>query len=335
MLVGFMANFINPTEFAKIISIICRYNGMDLIYLRPKDINMEKDIVKGKMYIGGKWQVIETEIPPFIDVAPYCFKRKNKDVMDYLRNKTFLSDDRSYILTKEKFQSKLAQDNRFSHLVIPTHKMSNFNELDELLKKYHQVVLKPLKGIKGKGVFVLTKEETKIIVGHKTDEKILTHEEFKEFYNKNIKDENYILQKYISSRTLQGDPFDCRIHVEKNGKGKWQSAKNYIRIGIGQKVISNVNQGGGISDPGSFLKANFGDKWEDINNKLKKLAITLPYKVEELRGTHIMSLGLDVGIDKNGDLYIFEVNDGPATFAAKSEIALLRVNYYKYVLKNL
>lgn len=45
-----------------------------------------------------------------------------------------------------------------------------------------------------------------------------------------------------------------------------------------------------------------------------------------------MSLGMDIGIDKDGELYLFEVNDGPATAALISEVAYLRSNYYNYIL---
>ena len=153
------------------------------------------------------------------------------------------------------------------------------------------------------------------------------------FFKESIENKRYIIQKYISSRTLQGDPFDCRVHVEKNGAGKWVSARNFIRIGIGQKVISNVNQGGGISDPEPFLKSNFGEKWEEIINKLNELALSLPNKIEELRKTKLMSMGMDVAIDKNGDLYLFEVNGAPTTTPLRSEAAMLRTEYYKYIMQ--
>lgn len=70
-----------------------------------------------------------------------------------------------------------------------------------------------------------------------------------------------------------------------------------------------------------------------ITEKLEELAVTLPHRVEEKRGTHIMSLGMDVGIDKDGELYIFEVNDGPDTTAVTAEVAYLRSQYYKFILQ--
>src|SRR5699024_2978574 len=282
--------------------------GMDLIYIRPGDVNIEKHMVKGKMYINSKWISVETGIPKYVDISPYCFKAKNKPIIRYLRNNTFLSDKGKNYISKENLQKSLQKDDEFAHLVIPTIKTENsFSSVEKFLNKYSIIVIKPMGGERGKGVYILTKEDNdSYILGHQKEEKNLSYQELISFFDQFIKDKRYILQKYVTSRTNQGDPFDCRVHAEKNGKAEWVSARNFIRIGIGQKVVSNVNQGGGISDPKPFLKANFGDDWEKIFENLNKLAVTLPKKIEQLRGTHIMSLGMDVGIEKDGSLYLFE-----------------------------
>src|SRR5699024_1975428 len=114
-------------------------------------------------------------------------------------------------------------------------------------------------------------------------------------------------------------------------EGKWVIAKNFFRIGVGQKVMSNVHQGGGISDPEPFLKVNFGNKWEKINQDIEELAATLPYKIEEIKGTPTMDLGFDDGIDKSGDLYLFESNNGATKKPLIAESAMLRVEYYQYI----
>lgn len=334
MRVGFMTNFNKPTELAKVTSLICKAYNIELVYLRPKDIMIEKNKVKGQVFINNKWKEKITDIPPFIDVVPYCFQNNNNEIMNYLKKKTFLSDDRTNVLSKIQLQDILKNDKDFSHLIIPTHNVKKAEDIIHYLNEYSTIVLKPLRGMRGRGVYVLNKENNRYIIGFKTTEREMDENQITTFFEEEIEGKNYIIQKYVQSRTMYGDPFDCRIHVEKGVNGKWQSARNYIRIGIGQKVISNVNQGGGISDPKPFLKANFGEKWEGINEKLNKLAMTLPYRIEELRGTHIMSLGMDIGIDRDGELYLFEVNDGPSTAALISEVAFLRSNYYKHILKS-
>ncbi|MFA1821438.1 YheC/YheD family protein [Virgibacillus oceani] len=335
MIIGYMRNQKKPTFSAKLTAKLCKYHGIDLIYIRPKDVDIEKGKVKGKLLVNNEWISVQKEIPPFIDIFPSCFKEKNKKITDYLAEKTFLSDNRTNRLPKNKLQKKLENDSEFSHLVIPTERARKYKDIKEFSRNFSEIVLKPLKGGRGKGIYILYKDKNSYILGYQKEEKRLSKKGLKIFFENHLKNKGYIMQKHVQSRTSQGDPFDCRIHLEKNGEGKWQVAKIFIRIGIGQKVISNVNQGGGISEVEPFLQANFENKHEEIIHKLKLLADTLPYKIEQLRATHIMSLGLDVGIDKNGHLYLFESNGSPTTKTLEAEVAMLRSEYYTYVLDNL
>ncbi len=169
-------------------------------------------------------------------------------------------------------------------------------------------------------------------IGYQRNEWDVHLNELRDFFDDVLKQKNYILQRYVASKTPQGDPFDIRVHVERDRSGKWSIAKIYVRIGIGQSVVSNVSQGGGVSEPVAFLKAFYGDKWETIYSNLVRIGKTLPQKMEKLRKTHIMYLGIDIGIESNGDLYLFETNDGPGTTNVISEAAFHRSNYYAYVL---
>ncbi|MFD1416305.1 YheC/YheD family protein [Oceanobacillus jeddahense] len=332
--IGMLTNFNQPTELAKMTSLVAKAYGMELIFMRPRDINIEEKKVYGKVLVNNKWVVKKTDIPPFIDAAPYCFTRKNKERMDFLRKTTFLSDNRRNVVTKEMLQNTLSKDEQFSHLMIPTHKIKTFKDMDNYLHDYQKVVLKPSGGMRGRGIYIIENKDNDLFtIGFNKNKWDADLNALEEFFDNTVKGKNYILQKYVTSITPQGDPFDCRVHVEKDGTGKWAVAKIYVRIGIGQSVISNVNQGGGISDPEEFLKANFNGQQEEIYQNLLKLGTQISEKMEQLRGTHIMSLGLDIGIDTNGKLYLFEVNDGPSTKAVISEVAFLRSNYYLYVLE--
>jgi len=335
MLVGIMTNFTKPTKLATITSVISKYNNIDIIYFTPKDVDVEKELISGKMYVNHEWRNMEREIPEFIDAVPYCFMKKNRKVINFLKQKTLLSDNRSNVLSKIQVQELLKNDPGFKHLVIPTYDVNNFEDIIKGLNRFGTTVLKPTNGIKGKGVYIISMEGEYFNVGHNKNTEIYSKKGLEDLYLSTMTQRKYILQKYVSSRSLQGDPFDCRVHVEKNSFGEWESANNYIRIGIGQKVISNVNQGGGISDLKPFLKQNYPEKWKSILKRIDDIVSTVPYKIEELRGTHIMSLGIDVGIDTDGALYLYEVNDGPATFAVLSQVATLRSGYYRFIYENI
>jgi len=203
------------------------------------------------------------------------------------------------------------------------------------LKEFDTIVVKPTSGLKGNNVIKITKmNEGKFKIGKEKKEEYINDDELENLYDEISKDTQYIAQKYIDSKSKQGDPYDCRIHLEKNGLGKWEPARMFIRIGIGQKIVSNIAQGGAISNPIDFLANEFGDDGIDIYKKLEKLANELPYWLEKTTEKTLMTMGLDVGIDKDGNLYVFEVNSYPIYEPQRAEIALLRAQYYKYVLES-
>lgn len=334
MLVGFMRRAEHPPFIAKVTAVMCKYYGLDLLFMRPQDIDMNSNTVKGRMYIDNRWVEVTKDLPHLIDISAYCFNKETRELMEYLRKNARLTYDKKHALNKAKLQKELAKDKEFSHLVIPTAKAKTFEDVEIFLKKNSTIVLKPVYGQQGKGIYKLEQDGEQYILGYQKEEQRLTREELETHFQSNIAGKNYILQKYITSRSISGDPFDCRIHVQKNRNGKWQVVKKYIRIGIGQKVMSNVNQGGGISDTKPFLKANFGERWEEIEDKLNDLGKTLPYKIEALKKTPTMSLGFDVAIDKSGDLYLFESNGAPNTTPLVAHAALLNVEYYTYIREN-
>src|SRR5699024_117414 len=328
-----MRNFKNPPEMAYLTAKMAAFYDVKILYLRPKDIDIKQNIANGKILVGNKWNRKQTKLPKIIDISPYCFKKKNRHIMNYLRENSYLTDNRINIISKDKLQEHMQRDNELSHLAIPTIKYNTIKDLTNQIKKYNIVVMKPISGERGKGIYIISKKGRRYIIGHNKEEYIVPRRKLKKFFQNKI-NSNYIIQKYISSRALNGDPFDCRVHFEKNGYGKWVIAKIYVRIGIGQKVISNMNQGGAMAEPKGFLKANYPDKWKGIYQKLLNLRNVFPRKFEQLRGTDIMTLGIDVGIDHSGEIYVFEANGAPATAALRAEAVDLRTQYYKYLIDN-
>ena len=334
MKIGFMRNNKNPTELATLVSITSKAHGIDVIYMRPRDVDMINGKVNGKIFVNNNWIKIRTELPKFIDISRFCFKRKNREIIDYLRDNTILSDDGKISYNKKKLQEKLSEDPKFKDLVIPSTIANEVEDILNFMENNKKIVLKPISGQFGDGIYILIREEEHYKLLYQNNEEILSEHEIHQFFNENIKGNRYLIQKYINSKTKQGYPFDCRINVEKNGRGEWVTARKFIRIGIGQKVVSNISQGGGVCEVKSFLVANFNEKWKEIYQNLNEIANTLPYKMAQLRETKLMTLGIDVGIDSDGTLYLFETNSAPGTTQLRAEVAMLRADYYNFVLKN-
>src|SRR5699024_8102843 len=327
MIVGFMRNNPKPFGFVRLLAKTSKYNDIDLVYFCPRDIDIKRKKVNGKFLIENKWVSKEIDIPSFIDASPYSFKYKK--VIRFLKENTIISTDS--IGSKDETYVKLEEDGDFSHLLIPTGKHVHFNDFLDFINKHDKVVVKPRDGLRGRGISMIEKKWNKYKVSYQRDEQTVNKTELEKLYNESWGPENFILQKYVISRTLAGEPFDCRIRLEKNGRGTWAVAIYLVRIGSNQKVVSNVAQGGSVTSLKPFLEANFPDVEAQIRESIKEIAKSLPYKIESLYNVDLSSLGLDIGIDRSGKLYLFEVENGPGFEFGEGRVASLKSEYYKYI----
>lgn len=326
-----MRNFKNPPHISEVTAMLCKSAGIDLVYFNAKDIDVENNKINGRMLVGEKWVRVKTGIPKVIDISAFCVKHKRE--VNYLRNKSHLTDNLKKRISKNELQDTLRQDEKLSDYIIPTRRIESFKDIDDFIKRYGEIVIKPIYSRLGMGVYIIKPNDKDFTVGILQQEKNITYKELETLYNSEIKDKPHIIQKAMTSRTNSGDPFDCRVHLEKDGFGGWEVLNISARIGIGQKVISNISYGGGRAKIEPFLQNNYGDQWEDIHKNLNDFGLGVAKKMEKVRETELMTLGLDVGVDPDGNIFIFEANSAPGTDIIKSEVALTRTKYYKYLFK--
>lgn len=336
MIVGYLRKNEKPGSIAKLTSIVAGHYGIKLLYFNCEDIDMDNKKITGKVLQGDKWIEVIEDIPKFIDMKStlYNFKEK-REYIKFLKQHTKVSVDKRIPIPKDQLNHIFNNNPKISKYLIPSIEIIDFKDVLSFLNNYKSIVIKPVFSNQGKNIYKITKDRNKYIVSYLKEDVVKTKKELKEFYDKNISPSRHMAQKFIYSKNLEGHPFDCRVHVEKNGRNRWRNVKNYIRIGVGQSVISNVNQGGGVANIKDFLKANYKENWEFILEEIKELARVLPYEVEKHRNFEYMTLGFDVGIDKGGSLYLFEVNDCPTIAPIKMEVTLTRVKYYRYILNQL
>ncbi|WP_169792887.1 YheC/YheD family protein [Lentibacillus amyloliquefaciens] len=322
-----MRNIKKPQKFVRLVAKATKYNKIDLVYFTANDVDVEQEIINGLMLIENKWVRKEVPIPEFIDINVYCFKHKK--VMNFLRTRSTLSSGK--FAPKDVVNKKVLEDGEFAHLIIPTESIIDFKTFYSFLKKHGTIIIKPKLGQRGEGIYMLSQTKRHYILTYENQDIKLNKRKLKHFFKNDINKERYIFQKHINSRTKNGEPFDCRIRLERNGVNKWQAAVYLIRIGTGQKIVSNVAQGGSVSELTPYLKANY-ENWEAVRDSLREIGNKLPYKMEQIFNKKITSMGIDLGIDKAGNPYLFEVNTAPGHEFAMGDIALIKSEHYKYRL---
>lgn len=335
MLAGIMRFSAKPPKILfRLLSMTAKFNNVDLIYLTAESIDVKRGIVKGEMLLNDQIIEVEREVPDYIDISSHYFNQKNKkkyrEKLNFLKKHSELSIDSKTIINKDLLQDVLSKNKKFQHLAIPTYEIDCFEDIIYYIEKFKKVVVKPVGGLQGRGVIAIEKQDDKFILNEQKKQKKLKRVELEHYYHENLKQTKHIVQKYISSVSKDNIPIDCRLHLEKNGCGEWEVARQFVRLGLGQTVVSNINQGGCIIDAESYLKDAFPTNWEDIYANLNWIGKSIPYMLEQYNDKEYMVMGFDVGIDSEGNLYLFEVNSFPVLTPQRGKVAKLRGEYYAY-----
>jgi len=121
----------------------------------------------------------------------------------------------------------------------------------------------------------------------------------------------YVCQQGIRLIEIDGCPIDFRFHMHKNGENEW------VPVGIGAKkagrgsVTTHIKNGGTLLTPEQALGRTFGSRADEVLTKAKEVSIKLSEAIERNFPHTLGELGLDIGIDKEGEIWMFEANAKP------------------------
>lgn len=192
-------------------------------------------------------------------------------------------------------------------------------KLKEMINKYKFIYFKPGSGSLGYGIYRITlspSDEYYIRYRNNGFNTILKFSTFEKMYRMlSMKHgtgiRNYVAQQGIRLIELDKCPVDFRFHMHKDGNNEWQTA------GIGAKkagrgsVTTHMKSGGTLMTPEQALRPYFGSRTNSIIEKAKNVSVKLSEAIERNYTHRLGELGLDIGIDKNGEVWMFEANAKP------------------------
>ncbi|MEH7072736.1 YheC/YheD family endospore coat-associated protein [Neobacillus drentensis] len=312
---------------------VAKAEGVTFFYFTLGKVNIKQQKILGKAYEKGKWIEKEFPFPDVIYNASYQASEKTKPIFDYLYDRIpFTSHS---IGDKLTVYNRIYKANKFKDYLIPFYELTDLQIFFDMINRYKKVIVKPLSGHQGGGVVFIEKYGS-------NDYKIndagvvstINKEQLTDLLSHKIHENEYVVQQFIISQTKSGQVFDFRLHVQKNGEGKWVITSIYPRIGRSGTITSNMGSGGYSTYLDIFLKTEFGDTWFDMKKYLEQFAIRFSNHFDSLYDNELDELGIDVGIDAKQKLWLFEVNwrpGPPNIFNLELDVAKNTILYAKYL----
>jgi glutathione synthase/RimK-type ligase-like ATP-grasp enzyme len=334
--VGMLHHRLDPRKVFKAYAYAAaaKAEGVHFFYFTPGRVHLEDKIIRAQVLENGEWIEKMVPFPDVIYNAASPITEKAYEIYEKLEESIpFTSHSIGDKLTV--YQS-IKKNKEFSHYLLPTEQVKNANMVLDRLTRYPKIVLKPVSGHKGLGVCFMERGQTEFMVreGSAKTQSSYHKEEIMEYLDILIKEDPYLVQPFIQCQTKSGLAFDFRLHVQKNGEGKWVITTVFPRIAAPGKLITNLASGGYTTTLEYFLAEEFGDHDYNIKRYLERFALSCAEHLDKIYDQSLDELGIDVGLDADRKIWIYEVNwrpGTPASFCLEIDVAINTIRYAVYL----
>ncbi len=320
------------TDFASELNEYCQQHHA-LFYMFSID-DVAGDRISGYRFNGTE---LLKEIFPFPDViynriSNRTFERSEPCVEFFNRCQDWgipYFNDR-FLSKWDVFKLLVNRDALAAHLP-KTIQLKEEKSILELLNAFPSLFLKPIDGSEGRGILRITRQfdsQFRLDASKALDPPLplLSEQGILAFINQYVPVEHYILQQGIPLIQQNDGYVDFRILCNRNEYGIWCITSSTARVGTRNRIVTNVSSGARIEPLMDVLEKQFPiQKAKYIRSVLFELAIETAYCIHEKANGIFGEFGIDFGVDKEGHVWIFEVNSKPSKHAStQSETTEIR-----------
>ncbi|MEH7126078.1 YheC/YheD family protein [Bacillus sp. JJ1773] len=230
-----------------------------------------------------------------------------------------------HFLTKNTVNDLLISE-EYLHPFLPETLLATEKSLEELKMKYDSIFIKPIHGSQGRNIIKLSKinnslqAELSTAKGRDHTYLFNTYSEFFKWIQPFLEKRTYIVQQGIPLIKYKNNQLDFRILCHRNLQNSWKATSAVARISAEEQFVSNIARGGEIMKPVHVL-TKLSDRKTAIQQLalMKELAVEASSIISHHSDGLMGELGIDIGVDESGKLWIIEVNAKPSKNLGENE----------------
>lgn len=287
-------------------------NGLVLI-CSSEDIDIHKQTISGYYYNPSAEKANEKWLKGIFPYPDAVFKKiripskQEVNLRKTLGNKVFNTNS----FSKLDLWKACSSDEKVRKLLPVTEKYQTVADLEAMLDKFSTVYLKPIRGMKGIGIYLVKQDPNGfILINHQKDKYLLkTIKEVEKFLGNKIK-KGYIIQQGIPT-SYKNKHFDFRLYFQKTVKKKWICQGSIGRIAQEESIVTNLNHVAHLSTGEKAIKIIFKVSHTEaklILDDTINSCIDLCNLLDKKLG-HFGDVAIDVIIDHNHIPWVLEVNN--------------------------
>lgn len=187
------------------------------------------------------------------------------------------------------------------------------SDLADMLFIYPKLCVKSLWGSRGKEVMFIEKSDEGGLTLLYPNGSVKLFEQLEDLVgaiSRFMGDKPFIVQQWIELATEENRHFDIRVLLQKVSMNLWDCTALSLRLALPGQGSTSTSQGSKVKQVSPVLEKLWPSRYLEIIANIKKLAFNVGQKLEDKYGP-LGELGIDIGIDMNGEVWLFEVNGKP------------------------
>lgn len=267
----------------------------------------------------GEVQQTEVFIPPVIYDQILSRTYENNPLVQaarqYLKTRAVMYNDGYF--DKWQVHRWLQADPKTAAHLPHTALIEGRRDLVSFLRRYTQVFVKPVHGSLGRGILKAVRQPDgwhttlRTKRGNNPEVVIVHPQGVFQRYHRRLRSRPHIAQEGLALLMIEGRPVDVRVLMQKDQTGRWRRTKVYLRVAADGEFVSNLTSGG-LALPLTELPLSAHQPGlSALRRAIRNLSEDIPSVIERESDMALAELGIDLGIDADGKVFVIEVNAKP------------------------
>lgn len=305
--------------FAKLLSIYEKAGVLPVVF-GMQHINWQDGLVSGYVFDKQEWREVTVPLPHVIYNRIPNRRIEKLEIVQEVKKKLMTEYAIPWFnpgfFDKWELYKILYRDSRIGPHLPDTIVFRKKEDLERMLEQYGQVYVKWVDGSFGRKIFHIQKWKNDQLLCRFRDEqsqnrliKYANIDSCMRHLFPNLNAKQYIIQQGISLRKTNGQAFDFRIHTNKRKDGTWSVTAIAVKVAGAESATTHLYSGGEIKTLQDLFPNE--QEREAIERNLVAISLTFCEALEENINGFIGEVGIDMGMDTSGKIWIFEANAKP------------------------
>ena len=184
----------------------------------------------------------------------------------------------------------------------------------DFIGKYGSVILKPSGGGGGAGVMRVTAQRNNLYEVHAGNKQTVCKGQAATLtFVKQRMNRPYLVQRRILLATVNNRPFDLRVVVQRHGDSPWQVTGKLAKVAGKGFIVTNVGRSNGtvLTVRQAIQQSQLHPfSAQEMISRVERIALLAAVYLSR-EYPEIRMIGLDMGFDQKGNVWIIEANFRP------------------------